>query len=51
MWNGCSTQARTCEIALSTVSAQSRRSLEILWAGGERQAQRRVRPLAKLGRR
>src|SRR3954451_11080247 len=25
--------------------------LEILWAGGERQAQRRVRPLANLGRR
>ena len=24
--------------------------LEILWAGGERQAQRRVRPLANLGR-
>jgi hypothetical protein len=25
--------------------------LEILWAGGERQTQRRVRPLANLGRR
>src|SRR3954469_25096268 len=27
MWNGCSTQARTCDSALSTASAQSRRAL------------------------
>src|SRR4249919_3395518 len=27
MWNGCSTQARTCDSAFSIASAQSRRSL------------------------